>query len=123
MKMEFYLLNFAMMFFFFLMAACIHKFKPNYGHQTSFTLIIGVVVAISLWCVFGDTRTSVYKFDSGVFFDFLLPPLMLNSGFNMRRKSFFSNMGNITIFGIGVTIACFVIYSFFSYLAIKYGNL
>jgi len=49
MKMEFYTLMFAMMFFFFVIAACNSKFKPKYGHQTSFTLIIGVVVAIFLW--------------------------------------------------------------------------
>jgi len=123
MKMEFYMLMFAMMLFFFVIAACNNKFKPKYGHQTSCTLIIGIVIASSLWSFFGDTRTEVYKFNPEVFFDFLLPPLMLNSGFNMRRKAFFSNIGNINIFGIGVTIVCFVIYSVLSYIAIKYGNM
>ena len=41
----------------------------------------------------------------------------------MRRKKFFQNIGNIAIFGLGVTFVCFALYSGFSYLAIHYGNL
>ena len=89
MKMEFYMLMFGMMSFFFVAAACNHKFKFKVGHQTSFTLIIGVVISVCLWEFFGDNRLEAYKFNPEVFFDFLLPPLMLNSGFNMRRKTFF----------------------------------
>ena len=41
----------------------------------------------------------------------MLPPLVFNSGFSMRRKKFFENLGNIMIFGLVVTLVCFVIYS------------
>ena len=58
-----------------------------------------------------------------MFFDFLLPPIILNSGFNMRRKKFFQNIGNIAIFGLGVTFVCFALYSIASFLCIKYMDL
>jgi hypothetical protein len=29
----------------------------------------------------------------------------------MRKKSFFKNLGNVSIFGLAVTLVCFVIYS------------
>ena len=88
-KMEFYLVLFVLMCFFFATAACNEKYKPPVGHQTSFTIIFGVVVSIILWYGFGIDRTTIYKFKPSLFFDFLLPPIILNSGFNMRRKKFF----------------------------------
>ena len=121
--MEFYIILFLVMLFFFIMAACNEKFKPKVGHQTSFTIILGILIALILWGCFGDSRTDIYKFNQDIFFDFLLPPIILNSGFNMRRKKFFQNIGNVAIFGLGVTFVCFAIYSIASYAAIKYGNL
>jgi len=50
---------------------------------------MGCLVSAGLWYAYGDSRASMYKFKADVFFDFMLPPLMLNSGYNMRRKKFF----------------------------------
>ena len=88
-KMEFITILFLLMTFFFVMAACNDKFKPKCGHQTSFTIILGISAALVLWFCFQDSRVEMYKFDPSVFFNFLLPPLILNSGYNMRRKKFF----------------------------------
>ena len=41
----------------------------------------------------------------------------------MRRKKFFQNIGNIAIFGLGVTFVCFALYTALSYLALTYMNL
>ena len=122
-KMEFYLMWFLLMLFFFVMAAANEKFKPKCGHQTSFTIILGVIVSVCLWFGFGEERTSIYVFKQDLFFDFLLPPIILSSGFNMRRKKFFQNIGNVAIFGLCVTFVCFALYSLFSWIAIEYFNL
>jgi sodium/hydrogen exchanger-like protein 6/7/sodium/hydrogen exchanger 8 len=37
----------------------------------------------------------------------------------MKRKSFFTNLGNVMIFGLGVTLFCFIEYSAFSYWALN----
>ena len=51
-KMEFYCVLFLVMMFFFVMAACNERFKPVVGHQTSFTIILGIIVALILWGAF-----------------------------------------------------------------------
>lgn len=56
-KMEFYCVLVVTMLFFFVAAASNERHKWKVGHQTSFTIIFGVIVALILWAVFGDKRT------------------------------------------------------------------
>lgn len=58
-----------------------------------------------------------------MFFNLLLPPIVLNAGYNMRQKKFFSNLGNIAITGLCVTFVNFVLYSVSTYYVIKYMDL
>jgi len=58
-----------------------------------------------------------------VFFDIILPPIIFNSGFNMKRKKFFANLGNILITGLGVTFVCFALYSGATYWVVNYMDL
>lgn len=51
----------------------------------------------------------------------MLPPLIFNSGYTMHRKKFFQNLGNISIFGLGTTIFCFVIYGMGSIAIVQTG--
>ena len=62
-KMEFYTILFLIMVFFFVMAAVNEKFKPKCGHQTSYTIILGVLVSFVLWAGFGYKRTEIYRFN------------------------------------------------------------
>jgi NhaP-type Na+/H+ or K+/H+ antiporter len=66
---------------------------------------------------------KTFEFNQAAFFDFLLPPIIYNSGFNMKRKSFFTNLGNVMIFGLVVTFVCFVQYSAYSYAALQWFDI
>ena len=61
-KMEFYCVLFVVMLFFFVAAASNERHKWKVGHQTSFTIIFGVIIALFLWLAFGNKRTSIYAF-------------------------------------------------------------
>jgi sodium/hydrogen exchanger-like protein 6/7 len=58
-----------------------------------------------------------------LFFNLLLPPIVLNAGYNMRQKKFFANLGNIAITGLCVTFVNFILYSVGTYYVIRYMDL
>ena len=69
---------------------------------------------------------TVVEFNDNLFFYFCLPPLVFASGFNMKRKKFFENIGNILLFGVGgtiVTFACFASLTFVLQNLIKSGTI
>lgn len=114
---------FGLMMIFFLAEACFEKYKCRIGHQTGVTVIAGIILSLTFHFAFKGTKQDaevkkVFKFSETIFFDILLPPIIFNSGYNMRQKKFFQNLGNISIFGIAVTFVCFTLYS-----AVTYGLL
>lgn len=115
-NLNFFVLFLAMMLFFFICAAAIEKYKPQYGHETVFTIIFGVSLSLILYATLGASTDTTLQFNSNFFFNFFLPPIIFNSGFTMYKKTFFKNLGNVAVFGLMVTLVCFVIYSLFGWL-------
>lgn len=108
-------------FFFFFMMGVIEKYHPKYGHETGLTVIVGIIISLLIYAIKGDEVQEIFKFSANLFFNFFLPPIIFNSGFNMRKKKFFENLGNVALFGIFTTIVCFVIYSVFSFYLLQMG--
>lgn len=112
-----------MMLFFFVCSALIEKYKPKIGHETGFTIILGIVLSLLIFACVGDKVAESFKFSQGLFFNFFLPPIIFNSGFNMRKKKFFNNLGNVMLFGLATTIVVFIFYSLLGVLLLKMGPL
>lgn len=113
--MIFYVTFIFMVLFFFLTSAAGEKYKPKCGHETTYTVALGLLVSIIYWYAFGGSSgheelATAFTFSPNFFFDFMLPPLVFNSGYTMRKKKFFDNLGNIAMNGFCVTIVCFVLY-------------
>ena len=61
------------------------------------------------------------EFNEEVFFYICLPPIIFSSGFNMRRKKFFENIGYIILFGVVGTVITFIVFSALTYGFMKAG--
>lgn len=110
-----------MLLFFFVCAGAVEKYKPKYGHETGYTIAFGIVISLLIFACVDDKVTETFQFSSDVFFNFFLPPIIFNSGFNMRKKKFFNNLGNVAVFGLCTTFVCFGIYSVASILVLSMG--
>lgn len=111
-----------MTLFFFVSAAAGERYHFKVGHETSYTVIFGLAISLLIWYTAGTNCLAArFRFSSNFFFDIMLPPLIFNSGYTMHRKKFFQNLGNISVFGLGTTIICFVIYGVGSIYIIKTG--
>ncbi|KAF0762345.1 hypothetical protein AaE_003316 [Aphanomyces astaci] len=76
-------------------------------HSTIFVGMMGGV----LYLMHTDSVTkSLATFDPSIFFIGLLPPIIFNSGYTMKRRFFFDNITAIVTYAVaGTTISSFVV--------------
>ena len=82
--------------------------KCGFGHETGVVIILGIAIGAILFLFDEDIST---EFSPTVLFDFGLPFILYAAGYNMRRRRFFDDINNITMFGVLSTVVCFIILS------------
>ncbi|KAE8680249.1 Sodium/hydrogen exchanger 4 [Hibiscus syriacus] len=108
------------------------KFITNLAHQHEQVVPVSVFVAILCLCLvighlFEENRwgsiagtvilllskgksSHILRFDEQLFFIYLLPPIIFNAGFQVKKKQFFQNFITIMLFGvIGVFISSAIV--------------
>jgi NhaP-type Na+/H+ or K+/H+ antiporter len=81
------------------------------GHETGIAILLGFIVSLIVWLADYREITHALKFNGTIFFYLCLPPVIFASGFNMRRKKFFANIGYISLFGLLGTCFTFIMFS------------
>ncbi|GLT90357.1 hypothetical protein SLE2022_082940 [Rubroshorea leprosula] len=113
----------ALTVFFTLLCVCIiigHLLEENRWANESITaLLLGlcagaVVMLLSKW-----TCSIGLEFSEDLFFLYLLPPIIFNAGFQVKKKQFFKNFTIILLFGIFGTVISFCLISLGAYLLFK----
>ena len=67
-----------------------------------------------------ESAVEMFKFNEEIFFDICLPLIIFASGYNLKRRKFFENIGNIEIFGIFGTVLTWALYSFLTWCVFKF---
>ncbi|CAN1290695.1 Sodium/hydrogen exchanger 4 [Linum perenne] len=88
-----------------------HLLEENRWVNESITAIfIGFVTGILILVLRKGKSSHLLRFSEELFFIYLLPPIIFNAGFQVKKKHFFQNFVTIMLFGIiGVFISTVII--------------
>ncbi|GMM38393.1 bifunctional K:H/Na:H antiporter [Saccharomycopsis crataegensis] len=79
-------------------------------HETVLSIFYGMIVGLIIRVSPGHYIQDTVTFNSSYFFNVLLPPIILNSGFELNQANFFKNIGSILVFAIpGTFISAMVL--------------
>ncbi|XP_019172833.1 PREDICTED: sodium/hydrogen exchanger 3-like [Ipomoea nil] len=96
--------------------ACIvigHLLEENRWMNESITaVLIGICTGVVILLTSGGTSSHILVFSEDLFFIYLLPPIIFNAGFKVKKKQFFRNFTTIMLFGALGTLISFIIISF-----------
>ncbi|XP_074314780.1 sodium/hydrogen exchanger 1-like [Silene latifolia] len=97
-----------------------HLLKNNrWISKTTLILLMGSVAGALILLLTQGRTALVFKFDEQLFFNYVLPPIIFNAGFEVRKKQFFRNFSTITLYGAIGTLISFGVISSGAYLLFK----
>merc|ERR1712233_139335 len=82
--------------------------------ESCFLIVLGVVMGALIY-VGGSEEDSVFKLTSNLFFNVLLPPIILDAAFSLYSRDFLTNSLNIFVYAVLGTVANILIIGFSLY--------
>ncbi|PIM98976.1 Sodium/hydrogen exchanger protein [Handroanthus impetiginosus] len=99
-----------------LLCACIvigHLLEENrWTNEAINSLFIGLGTGLVILLATKGQSSRIMEFDEELFFIYLLPPIIFNAGFQVKKKQFFRNFMTIMLFGAIGTMISFCVISF-----------
>ncbi|KAG5232546.1 hypothetical protein OIU76_016724 [Salix suchowensis] len=84
--------------------------ETRWMNESITALTIGVCTGIVILLISGGKSSRLLVFSEDLFFIYLLPPIIFNAGFQVKKKQFFRNFMTIMLFGaVGTLICCAII--------------
>jgi len=91
-------------------------------HETGTAILFGAIMGLFIrFFTKLERLQSIVRFDSEFFMLFLLPPIIFESGYNMRRSNFFGNIGRISLLAFVGTLGSAGIFGGLLYLVTSLG--
>ncbi|XP_057962002.1 sodium/hydrogen exchanger 2-like isoform X2 [Malania oleifera] len=101
----------AITLFFTLLCACIiigHLLEENrWANESTTALLLGLASGLVVLLVSKGKSSRILVFSEELFFIYLLPPIIFNAGFQVKKKRFFQNFSTILLFGVFGTVISF----------------
>lgn len=90
-------------------------------HETVLSIFYGMVIGLVIRVSPGHYIQDAVKFNSSYFFNILLPPIILNSGYELHQANFFRNIGSILVFAIPGTFISAMVVGIILFIYTKLG--
>lgn len=87
----------------------LHHHKVAYVSESGVVMVFGLLIGVML-SNFKKDELAFVRFEPELFFYILLPPLIFEAGFFLRRNMFFDNLHTILMLAIfGTTVSTFIV--------------
>ncbi|XP_047337593.1 sodium/hydrogen exchanger 1-like [Impatiens glandulifera] len=97
-----------------------HLIEENRWANESITaLFLGLASGGVVLLVNGGRSSQFLVFSEELFFIYVLPPIIFNAGFQVKKKQFFKNFSIILMFGVFGTLISFILISIGAYFLFK----
>ncbi|KAJ8766528.1 hypothetical protein K2173_023775 [Erythroxylum novogranatense] len=84
--------------------------ESRWVNESITAILIGGISGICILVLSKGKSSHILRFNEELFFIYLLPPIIFNAGFQVKKKQFFQNFVTIVLFGVvGVFISTFII--------------
>lgn len=89
----------------------IRQYKLYYIPESAASIFVGTIVGLLARVIYPSTEEIHFlTFDSELFFFLILPPIIFDAGYNVKKNFFFANFFTIVIYAVfGTLISTFVI--------------
>lgn len=85
-------------------------------HETIISIFLGMIVGLLIRLFHGTIIQKMVTFHYTYFFNLLLPPIILNSGYELHQELFFKNIGIIFTFAFAGTFISAIVIGLLTYL-------
>ncbi|KAK9367492.1 Sodium/hydrogen exchanger family-domain-containing protein [Lipomyces kononenkoae] len=85
-------------------------------HETVVSIFAGMIVGLVIRILPGHYIQDTVSFKSSYFFNMLLPPIILNCGYELHQANFFRNIGTILTFAFAGTFVSAVVLGIIIYI-------
>ncbi|XP_054822337.1 sodium/hydrogen exchanger 1-like isoform X2 [Prosopis cineraria] len=85
--------------------------KSRWMTESVIALLIGLLTGTIILLTTGWKSSHILVFDEELFFIYLLPPIIFNAGFQVKKKQFFKNFMAIVLYGVVGSMISFAIIS------------
>ncbi|XP_077211435.1 Na+/H+ (sodium hydrogen) exchanger 3 [Tasmannia lanceolata] len=84
--------------------------EHRWVNESITAILIGSITGTIILLLSKGRSSQILRFDENLFFIYLLPPIIFNAGFQVKKKQFFHNFLTIMLFGVvGVFISSAII--------------
>jgi hypothetical protein len=106
----FFLALLALMFAYIIGHLVSHKWKLSWLPEAGAFILVGIVGGMIMAIDPYDNPAELKGFDTTFFFLVLLPPIIFNAGFSMKKRFFFRNMAPIlSLAFVGTSFSCWLV--------------